>query len=168
LIFLCFSCQKEDEKEFTELNENIVFTDSFSPSDWENPTMRKKIEYGDKDIGAYIEKDVTDPRLRQIITLIEKFAESIKNTNVDELKSILSPSAYNSYMLRFSDKSFKEDYILRVAYPDDYLKEVFIVKYKILLKEKSIIGSIEIDFSQKEPIISDFEPEPINKIFNMD
>ena len=71
-------------------------------------------------------------------------------------------------MLRFSDKSFKEDYILRVAYPDDYLKEVFIVKYKILLKEKSIIGSIEIDFSQKEPIISDFEPEPINKIFNMD
>lgn len=127
--------------------------------------MRKKIEYGDKDIGHYLEKDITEPRLREILIIVEKFIDSLKRANIDILKSILSPSAYNSYMLRFSDKTFNLSYELRIAYPDDYTKDIIIVKYKILLKDKSIIGSLELTLNGNNLIISDFDPEPINKIF---
>ncbi len=127
--------------------------------------MRKKIDAGDKDIGQYLEADITDPRLRQVLYIIQRFVDGIKNGNIDVLKEILSPSAYNSYILRFSEKQFKEDYILRVAYSEKYSENIFEVKYKILFKNKSIIGTVELDFTKDSPIISDFDPNAIDEIF---
>lgn len=129
--------------------------------------MRKKIDIGDKDIGQYLADDITDPRLREILFLVKKFIEGIKNTNIELLKDILSPSAYNSYILRFLEKKFKKDYTLRVAYSDEYSQNNFTVKYKILFKEKSIIGTIEIDWIKDTPLISDFDVVPIEEIFSL-
>ena len=50
--------KKQGDTQFYETD--IVYTDNFSPNDWENPVLRKQIVGGDKDIGVFVKDDTID------------------------------------------------------------------------------------------------------------
>ena len=169
IFFLIFSCKKKDETEYKDIFGEIIYTDSFSPKEWENPIARTKIKAIDKDIGNFIKKDVMDPKLRKILNLVEGFINNIKNNNINEIQNILTPSAYNSFTLRFSssDIFFGEEYIIRIGYPVDIKDEQFWIQFKILFPTKSLISKLEIEFSEDDCKISDFENKFFSDIKNM-
>ena len=97
LGIIIFSCKKEREDE-VDLFGEIIYTDSFSPNAWESPIAREKIEAIDKDIGMIIDNETIDPRLRNIVNLIENFVLYSTKRNFDKIKNILTSSAYNSFL----------------------------------------------------------------------
>lgn len=163
LISIFFmSCKKEDEAEYTDVFGDIIYTDSFSPKEWENPVARKKINAVDKDIGKFINKDVTEPKLRTILKLIESFIENIRTKNHNLIQKSLTPSAFNSFALRIPDITFEKNYDLRVAYPENIDQKRFWIEFKILFLTKSIITKIQFEHRDNQYFISDFE----NKFFD--
>lgn len=175
LILTLFSCKKEAEQEFQDVYGDIIYTDSFSPEEWENPGVRKKIEALDKDIGKFIKSDIVDPNLRKTLKLIEKFINLIHRRKFSEIEQICTPSAYNSFNLRFPDVILDATYDLRVAYPGESIqprnqpeeqtttrKWDKWIKFKILYANKTLLSSVEVDRSAETYIISDFD----NKFFN--
>lgn len=164
-IFVFCSCFEEEAKDTIEFTEDIVYTDSLSPPAWEKPLDRPALISGDKDIGIFIKDDVLDPRYRKLLNLITKFIEYSSVNNIKELQTILTAPAFNSFKLRFNDIYFKTNYTLRVKQPDNITQSNFWIEYKILYTDKSYIGSVEVEISGEEYLISDFEIDFFNKIF---
>ena len=180
-----FSCKKRDENEYKDVYGEIIYTDSFSPIQWENPLSRNNIQEVDMDIGKFIKQDVMDPKLRRILKLVENYVYYIKQKDSDKIKSILTPSAFNSFSLRIPDINFDKKYKVRVAYPESLYpakteepkeesenesevksseesyqtdKNHIWVDFKISFKTSSIISKLEIETSNPNNyIISDFE-----------
>ena len=155
-------CYYERRSEEADAFGEIIYTDSFSPKAWENPIKREKIEAIDKDIGKIIEKDTIDPRLRKIVNLVENFILYSFEKKFNKIENILTPSAYNSFILRFPDVKINKKYFIRVAYPEQIEKERFWIQFKILFTVESIVSKIEIEKSGGSYKITDFE----NKFFN--
>lgn len=175
IILLGTSCKKKDEHEYKDVYGDIIFTDSFSPMEWENPGIRRKVEAVDKDIGQFIKQDIMDPKLRKIMKLMEKFISYIHEKNVTGIQNILTPSAFNSYTLRAPEVTFIDEYEVRVAYPDSFLADDpnkpqsidamgsnFWIKFKVLSANKSLYSTVELQQENDEFKISDFE----NKFFS--
>lgn len=119
LFIIIISCKKkEDDIEYHDLTGEIIYTDSFIPNIWESPFNRRKISEIDKDIGQFIKNDVVDPRLRKIISLMESFIKLMKEKKLEEIEKNLTPSAFNSFKLRYNEIKINEDYYMRVAYPE--------------------------------------------------
>lgn len=182
LISIFLSCKKKEETEYKDTSGEIVYTDSFSPEEWENPINRQKVEAIDKDIGKFINEDIMDPNLRRILLVIQAFFKNVNENNINEIKKILTPSAYNSYTLRFPQVKFLKEYKLRIAYPENFQNQVQSanasvssistqqkssastllidhqwVKFKILFPTKSVISKFEIEFNNDDTLISDFD-----------
>jgi|GEM_PF-1346827 len=183
-ILILISCFKKDEDEYKDVYGEIIYTDSFSPIQWENPLSRNKIEEVDVDIGKFIKQDVMDPKLRKILKITENFISYIKSKDMEKVESILTPSAYNSFTLRFPEINFNKSYTIRVAYPEALYKTTEIeteenpedenpenlqentnseeniiwIDFKIIFQTSSIISKLEIDTSNSDEYkISDFE-----------
>jgi len=123
IIIIAFSCKKkEDDIEYHDLSGEIIYSDSFMPAIWESPFNRRKISETDKDIGQFIKADAVDPRLRKIIGLMENFIKLIKEKNLAEIEKNLTPSAFNSFKLRYNEININEAFFLRVAYPEFMVK----------------------------------------------
>ncbi len=120
-----FSCKKKQQMETTDYGSEEVYTDSFSPALWENPNSAEKIEVSDMDIGRIIKDDILDPKLRKILTGVTGFCKDLLTNNKDDIRQILTPSAFNSFSLRFTElKLGSEDkYSIRVAYPQEFQEE---------------------------------------------
>ena len=186
LIFI-FSCKKKDEEEYKDIFGEIIYTDSFSPDEWEHPAARKRIEAVDKDIGKFIKQDIMEPKLRKILKVIEKLIDNIQKNEIKKIQNLLTPSAYNSFTLRFPKITFEEDYILRVAYPEfmngqstqksggnktkNTGQNKFWVQFKLLFPTSSLLGKVEIEFFGDDCKITDFENQfftDINEMFKSD
>lgn len=156
IILIIFSCKKTEE-EGSDVFGEIVYTDSFSPKEWENPVARAKIEALDKDIGKIIEKDSIDPRLRNIVSIIENFILYSSRRDFNRVKDILTSSAYNSYVLRYPDVTINKKYSIRIAYPDQIDASQFWLQYKIIFPTYTIISRIEIENNGRNLKISDID-----------
>ncbi len=156
ILFMIFSCKKTREEE-TDVFGDVVYTDSFSPKEWENPISRVKIEALDKDIGKIIEKDAIDPRLRNIVNIIENFILYSGRKDFNKIKEILTSSAYNSYILRYPDVIINKKYFIRIAYPEQIDNSQYWLQYKIIFPVKTIISKIEIENNGRILKISDFD-----------
>jgi hypothetical protein len=192
LIFFIFSCKKKEEQEYTDQAGEAVYTDTFSPPEWENPASRNKLKAEDKDIGRIIEDDIMDPRLRKIMKLIEGFIKNIRLRNLDEIEKILTSSAFNTFNLRFPEINLPDNYNLRIAYPG-FVNEIpetnssgdnkapvpsvvintplitqnnsadkIFVEFKLIYQTVSIISKLEVEMVGEDYKISDFE----NKFFD--
>lgn len=157
LMIFSLGCEKEDEKLYSEIGDDIIFTDSFSPADWENPVARKPVVSGDKDIGVFIDEDVIDPKLRNILSTINSFISIIRTENDSGLDKILTPAAFNSFELRNKELVFRDKYQLRIENPTNLYTDVFWIKFKLLFSQKSFVGSVELEFKDEQCLISDFE-----------
>jgi hypothetical protein len=159
ILLILFSCKIKKEADQTNQNNDEEYTDSFSPPDWENPLSRKAVQSGDKDIGIFIKKDTADPKTRNIMLITEQFIENIKTNNTASLEKILIPSAYHSFILRYPDLSFKENYTLRIEQPSDTSSTLLWVQLKVVFPDKTFVGKIQIDTSGDKFKISDFEDD---------
>lgn len=188
LILLFSSCKKNDEKEYKEVYGETIYTDSFSPPEWENPISRLRIDAIDKDIGQFIKIDVMEPKLRKILVLIETFIKELKNlNNVDfsNIDPLLTPSALNSFSLRYIGIHISDDYQLRIAYPTsennlnnlltaegenkEQTRDLAInldtnnpnkqewIKFKLIFPQFTIVSSLQIEPFGEDYKISDFE-----------
>jgi hypothetical protein len=157
MILALFSCKKTPEPEETNVFGEIIYTDSFSPTDWENPVGRLRIESQDKDIGKIIKQDTLDQKYLKVYEVINNFVNNIQTKKYDEIQKHLTPAAYNSFNLRLpvipQDKKFN----LRVAYPENVDADKYWVDFKIMFQNRSVIAKIEIEKSGKGYMISDFE-----------
>jgi hypothetical protein len=157
LIFIA-GCKKEEENIYNEISEDIVYTDSFSPREWERPSNRKHVTSGDNQIGAFINEDVIDPRLRSILKIVSDFFKYNKSEDKEPLESILSPAAYNSFVLRHSNLLIDEKYTLRIQLPTKQTGNSQWIQFKILFNEISLIGQMELNFDDKDQCtITDFD-----------
>jgi len=163
-LVICFSCYKKEGGDTQNYESYIEFTDSFSPQDWENPVIRKQISGGDKDIGAFISKDVLEPKVRNISLIIEKFFNFFKSQKNEDIKNILTLSAYNSYNLRYADVTFDLKYSVRTASPKDININPFWVDFKMIFTDKSILGRIELTQNGDDYKISDFDEFFFNEL----
>lgn len=172
------SCTEKKTEEFTELTEDIAYTDTFTPFDWENPFARQILRSGDSEIGMFIGKDVTDPGKRKTRRLIEQFIERLSKGQLPEIKELLTDPAYNSFMLRYPKISFSSKYSIRVedkqaaiqipgsapapqVNPQTDESENWI-RFKIIFSDKSLIGTVEVVETEGTYKIGDFE----NDIFD--
>ena len=154
ILFL--SCVDE-AGELAEFDEDIIFTDSFSPADWEQPISRKSLKSGDKDIGLFLREDVMDPLRRQILTLSDSFFENLSQNKIDSLEELFTPSAYNSFKLRVPEMAFENDYIIRVTPPEDTGDGFYRIKCKLLFPGRSFIADFELTRVEENFRISDFD-----------
>lgn len=165
IVLLIISCKKDKvENEDKDVFGENIYTDSFSPKEWENPASRIKIEAIDKDIGKFISQEAIDPKLRSINKTVSNFIYFIQINNLEGIKNILTQSAFNSFNLRLS-KSLKMDnyYSIRIGLPDEKEDQnQFWVSFKLLLKTKSLISKIELTKIEGVYYINDFE----NKFFS--
>jgi hypothetical protein len=169
IVLVVFSCKKTRTKEEIEAAaREISYTDSFSPQDWENPIARKQIPSGDKDIGNFIKEDTIDMKQRLILNTTKKFIELIRAKNQNEIAKLMTASIYNSYLLRYSDLTFKSDYDLRVEQPKDLSSNKIWIMFKAKFKNKSLIGKIEFEFTNDTCKVSDFEEPFFNDLRNID
>ncbi len=159
LIILLFSCKSKFNNESTEEKAPLdeEHTDSFSPKSWETPINRKYVNFGDSDIGEVVQKSSIEPKLHNIYSTTERFFYLVSNSKLDELKSILIPSAYNSFILRFNGISFIDPYELRIAKPKNIEDNTFSLKIKLIFEEKNIIGTIGYQFDDDKCFIYDFD-----------
>jgi len=159
LVFLIFSCKKneEEEKEVEQSFQEVIYTDSFSPADWENPGARIKIDFEDKDIKKIIKPGSGNQVYDKIYQLLEKFFTGLKNKNNQEIQKVMTQAAYNSYLLRIPNIPFEKKYTLRVAVPESMETDKFWVPFKLLFSNKAIISRIEIEKSGSSFIITDIE-----------
>jgi len=157
MVFLIFGCAKKKNTEESESAKDVIFTDSFSPLDWENPINRKQLLSGDKDIGNFIKEDVTDPKLRNTLLIVKNFVNNLKNTNKTEFNKIMSLSLYNSFILRYSDISFNENYELRVEHPQDLTQNNIWIKFKVKTKDKTYLGRLYLEYESSNCKISDYD-----------
>ncbi len=160
LILIIFSCKNDKDEESSVLGE-MEYTDSFSPKDWENPIAREKIEALDKDIGKVIGRDTINPKLKNIVNLIENFILFAGKKDFNKIKDILTPSAYNSFILRYPDVIINKKYYIRIALPEQIEKERYWLQFKILFPTHSIVSKVEIERNSVGLKLSDFE----NKFF---
>jgi len=157
---ITYSCIRKKQGDTQFYETDIVYTDNFSPNDWENPVLRKQIVGGDKDIGVFVKDDTIDPSVRNISITIEKFFATLKSQKTsknDDIKSLLTLSSYNSYLLRYQELTFDKDYKLRVAMSENREGNPFWVNFKIIFKDKSLIGKIELLQENDDYKISDFD-----------
>ncbi len=166
LITFCllFSCKKkEEERIYNEINDDVVYTDTFSPPEWERPASRRHVKSGDNQIGTFIADDVIDPRLRAIMNTITKFVEANTMEDKEQLAEILNPASYNSFILRNSDILIDEEYTLRIQMPNNPKASSFWLKFKIIFDTISLIGQAELSIDENNKcIITDFD----NQVFN--
>jgi hypothetical protein len=167
IMIIFSSCKKQEETEYKDIYGDVVYTDSFSPPDWENPSGRIKIEAEDKDLGKFIPKDVMEPDLRKIVQLVEGFMLKIRNNENDELKLVLTPSAYNSFILRYPDIKFDKDYEIRIGYPKDMEQEKFWVEFKLLFPHNSMRSKFQLESFKDYYVISDFDSKFFTDIENI-
>lgn len=153
------SCKKNGEQQIVSSNNEVVYSDSFNPPDWESPVSRKNIKSGDKDIGIFIKSDAADLKNRSILLTVEQFIKLIKEKKTEDLNSIMMESAYHSFVLRYPDLSFKESYTLRVEQPADPSKNPLWIRFKLILTDKSYIGRLELEFSGNLCKINDFDDD---------
>ncbi len=166
---LFFSCKKDENNENKDVFGEATYTDSFSPKEWENPLGRIKIEAFDKDIGRFISIDTIDLRLRKILDVIANFVLYINNDDVDKINKILTPSAYNSFALRFSKVSVNKKYTIRVSYPEDPERKQMWLDFKIIFPSYSIVSKVELERFNDVYKISDFEDsffDDLEKMFS--
>lgn len=176
ILFSIISCIKKSETSqiYSDLSDDIVYTDSFIPNAWEEPLKRRRINPIDKDIGNFIYKDTTEPFLREIYYTINTFFISFKNKNFGELENILTTSALNSFKIRASEVELNENYILRIAYPEFFSKHIdatadqnqiliipdkFWIDFKLLFSNYSIKSSLELRKIGEKFFISDFDTQ---------
>jgi hypothetical protein len=159
VLCLALSCKKNTVQQNNTVEGEEVYSDSFNPPDWESPVSRRNIKSGDKDIGIFIKKDVVDPKNRNILLTVEQFVLNVKSNNAKELEKLMVPSAYHSFILRYPDISFKENYILRVEQPSDLMKNPVWIQFKVIFTEKSLIGKLELEFTEDKCKISDFDDD---------
>lgn len=158
---LALSCFNKGEKDFADIDESFIYSDSFSPIDWENPLTRKNIDSGDKDIGIFISEDIIDPKIRILRSTIIDFFNILKSDNRTDLENLLTKSALNSFNLRYADIKIAEDFQIRVGLPEDYSQNALWIDYKMILPNKSLIGKIFLEYNGSECKVGDFE----NKFF---
>jgi len=151
-------------KEYEEIEGDVIFTDSFSPPDWENPVMRKRIITGDRDIGEFIQPDVIEPKLRKLDARIKLFLNNVRDGKVEKQKDLLSRSAYNSFKLRYSELIIEDPFTVRVAIPENLKVNKFWVPVKILFPTRSISSKIEVEYTKQIPVITDFENKLLDEI----
>lgn len=161
LAFLALNCFSKGEKEFADIDDSFVYSDSFSPIDWENPLTRKNIDSGDKDIGIFISEDIIDPKIRILRSTIIDFFNILKSDDRSDLDNLLTKSALNSFNLRYADIKITEDFQIRVGMPEDYSQNSLWIDYKMILPNNSLIGKIFLEYNGDECKIGDFE----NKFF---
>jgi len=163
-LFSSFTCIKKNQGETQNFETDIVYSDSFSPNDWENPAIRRQLVGGDKDIGVFISSDTLDPKIRNISLSIEKFFNALRNQKKDDIKNLLTLSAYNSYLLRYQDLTFDIKFDLRTSLPQDMTINPFWVNFKTIFKDKSIVGKIELTQNGDDYKISDFDEYFFNEL----
>lgn len=164
-IIILFSCKKKEVEEYRNVFGDIVYTDSFSPPEWENPTMRKRYQFGDKDIGPIISPDILEPNKRKIYLLIKRFIDDVKKNDLKKIKGLLTASAYNSFVIRYSDFSLEEEFeSIRVGLPPLNVDKEFEIKVKVLFLNKSVVGKFGIIKKADSFLINDFDDSFFNKI----
>lgn len=191
LVFIFFfSCTKKkalNDILYSDLTGDIIYTDSFIPHEWEEPLKRKRITPVDKDIDFFISKDVTDPNLREMLSVIENFFKLFKEGNISDMQTLLNSSAFNSFRLRSQDIIIRENYILRVAYPSfllpvkkssdqtsdavqssrkDSLEKLWI-DFKLIFESASIKSSLELQRLENKYIITDFDNQFFSDLKNI-
>ncbi|HNZ26976.1 MAG TPA: hypothetical protein PLG34_10720 [Spirochaetota bacterium] len=159
--FLALTCFNKGEKELADIDDAFVYSDSFSPIDWENPLTRKNIDSGDKDIGVFISEDIIDPKIRILRSTVINFFNILKSDDRSDMENILTKSALNSFNLRYADIKIAEEFQIRVGMPEDYSQDSLWIDYKMMLPNRSIIGKIFLEYDGDECKIGDFE----NKFF---
>jgi len=157
-LVIFFSCKKSQEvPEEKNIFGETIYTDSFSPSSWENPVARTKIEAEDKDIGKIIKENNLDQRYQKIFELVNNFLTFIQSKNNDEMQKIMTPSAYNTYILHYPEIPSDKKYQLRVAYPENVNADKYWIDFKILFQNSNIISKIEVEKNNRSFRISDIE-----------
>lgn len=164
LLILLISCKKNTQNDNKNYESDVVYTDSFSPPDWEIPTSRRQVKSGDKDIGAFIQPDVLSPNFRNIFLILNKFMTLFKSQKKEEIKEILTLSAYNSYVLRYSDVSFDINYDMRIGIPEDINQSPLWINFKLIFPDKSLLGKIELTQNGDDYKISDFDEDFFNNL----
>ena len=155
ILFSCKSRSNNNEEDVTILD--LIHTDSFSPKSWEMPINRKYVNFGDTDIGELLQKSVIEPKLHGIYNTTERFFNIVSNSKLDNLVDILTPSAYNSFILRFKGISFIDAYELRIGKPKNIDSNEFRLRVKLIFEDKNIIGTIGYEFNNSQCMILDFE-----------
>ena len=156
-IILLISCKKTPEPEEKDVFGEIIYTDTFSPSDWENPNARIKIEAEDKDIGKFIKENTLDQKYLKVNETIKDFISSIQNKNNDEIQKLLTSAAYDSFNLRMPVIPPDKKYKLRVAFPENVDADKFWLNFKIMFSNASVVAKIEVEKNGKNYRISDME-----------
>lgn len=165
LTFLIISCT-EEAGDINEYSEDIVYSDSFSPLDWEHPVARRVVASRDKDIGLFIKDDIADPNLRKILVLVNDFFSRFTAGETEQLEELFTDSAYNSFKLRVTDININKSYKLRVEQPSIEVIATgqFWIHFKLLTDVESLVGSFELITIDDEYKISDFENTFFDKV----
>ncbi len=159
LFLLMNGCIKKNVDDSEALGEDREYTDTFNAKDWDRPMSRKKIESGDKHIGKYIAAEMMDPFIRSTGLIIEEMLDAFTKPDYEKLKTLMTPSCYNSFFLRYPSFKIVKDYELRVELPIQTDAKEYWVKFKVMLDGKHVLGKILIDHSSSDPLISDYEQE---------
>jgi hypothetical protein len=168
LTFMVSSCKQEEEIEYTDIKGEIVYTDSFSPPEWESPVNRKNIRFGDMDIGLIIADDVMDPRQRTLLTTVTNFITRIQEGRVGDVKTLLTAASYNSFSLRYADIEFDDEFELRIGLPPAIEDKVYWVDFKLLFETRSLTGRVQVTWNRDRCVISDFEDDFFVEIMEKD
>ena len=159
---ILFSCKKIESQENKNEFGEAIYTDSFAPKEWENPLGRIKVEATDKDIGKFINYDTIEPRLRKTLDIINDFVMYMKNNDTEKISKILTPSAYNSFILRYNKVDINKEYEIRISYPENIENESMWLDIKLIFPHGSIVSKIELEYLNANYKIGDFE----NKFFD--
>jgi hypothetical protein len=161
ILFIIFSCKKKIQTETTDIYGEEVYTDSFNPVLWENPAYANKIEVTDMDIGKIIKDDVIDPRFRKILLIVKNFADYILTNNNLDIQLILTPSAFNSFNLRYETLATIPDqkYSLRVAYP---VQLQFDIDNSISSDNNMRLNKNRINEADNPPVMETTEEKPFD------
>ncbi len=135
------------------------FSDTFYSTDWDKPQSRKRVESGDTHIGRFITDEMIDPKIKSIEALIIDLLDAIKLKDSSKMSSIMIPSAYNSFKLRYPNLTFGSYTMLRVALPDMANSGEIPVKFKVFFDNEYKIGEVYVDISLETPKISGFEQD---------
>ncbi len=168
IIILLFSCKKKQE-ENKDIFGEVFYTDSFSPSQWENPITREKLAAVDKDIGKYINQEIIDPDLRKILMIVENFILNLQSNNYSAIEKNMTPSCFNSFNLRYTKVNFGKDYSVRVAYPESLMnstssesdidneEKIIIDRKKLHKKKTDDKKTITLNVLENEPFWIQFK-----------
>jgi len=162
LLFLILtSCSKIKKPIENNLSTaDIIYTDSFSPENYEYPLSRKYIQPEDTDIGKFINPDSINQIHREIYILINNLLSTLVNGRIN--RQLFTDNSYNNFFLRYRGMKLTNFNSFRVSEPDETVQEWWI-QIKIFTKNKNYIGKIQIIKINETYLINDFT----NEIFDL-